>query len=1313
MEGCMNKQCYVWMLAGLFFCSTLLLAQPLARPAKAGTPDMKKLGAVAREFYEQKIAPSGKGSKLAPQAMNRKFFTGQAAGDNFGYSIASAGDVNGDGYSDIIIGALNNDAGGSNAGRAYIFFGGPAMSTTPDVILTGEASMDLFGTSVAGAGDFNGDGYDDVIVGAYQHGGSHQGRAYIYLGGPKMNNVADVVMTGSNANDYFGISVARAGDVNGDGYSDVIVGAYNYSSGTGIAYIFYGGTGLDNHADVVLTGEAAGNYFGFSVAGAGDVNGDGYSDVIVGAFQNGRGGSNAGSAYIYFGGASMDNSADLILSGTAAEDNFGISVGGAGDVNDDGYSDVIVGAPNNDVGGSDAGIAYIFFGGYNMQPYAGISFTGVSAGDHFGRSVAGAGDVNGDGYCDVIVGAPDNQSNGAGAGRAYIYFGGAAMDNIADAVLTGDAAGDALGISVACAGDVNGDGYGDVIVGAHLNDAGGTNAGRVYLYLNSLSGSDIADEFFTGYAAGDELGYSVANAGDVNGDGYPDVIVGAPQYNSGQGRAYIFFGGPGMNNTADVVLTGATSHIYFGTSVASAGDVNGDGYSDVIVGAPSSGGSGQAIIFFGGASMDNTPDVTLSGEAASNDFGHSVAGAGDVNGDGYSDVIVGALYNSANGSHAGRAYIFLGGPGMDNTADLILTGKAAGDEFGGSVAGAGDVNGDGYSDVIVGAIGSDVGGSAAGQAYIFFGGASMDTTADVVFTGEAAGDFFGNAVACAGDVNGDGYSDVIVGAYYSDANGVESGRAYVFFGGAVMDNMADVALTGEAPGDHFGTSVACAGDVNGDGYSDVVVGARDNDAGGVDAGRAYILFGGPGMDNTADIILTGEAPNNAFGISVACAGDVNGDGCSDVIVGAHGNGAGGTNAGRAYLYLSTPPPVKPRIAAVRDVPNDQGGQVTVNWIHSGYDARGIAKITEYVVQRSLPPGTSGFAWQNVATMTATQEPRYSYIASTPSDSITSSSGTVYFHVVARTSNSLESWKSNILAGHSVDNLAPLSPAGAQLLPLVDGPIKIHWNPDKTDPDVGHFSVYRSTSSGFLLNDGTRLKTTIDTTVTDSTTEIGQQYYYKVTTVDIHGNESQPTAELGGTALPIQLASLTATTLTTGVQLEWITLSEVNSQGFYVERRPKNSGAYTTVSDLIPGAGTSLEEHHYQWTDTKVTDGNYNYRLKLVDLNGDHTYSKAITVAVSGVLGVDDPKLLPTEFALRQNYPNPFNPTTVINYQLPAASYVTLTVYNMLGQEVATLVSRMQEAGYKSVEFDASKMPSGLYLYKLTAGMYTSVQKMVL
>ncbi|HEX9658066.1 MAG TPA: integrin alpha, partial [Bacteroidota bacterium] len=460
-----------------------------------------------KQFGESPALKGGhKGGGSVPNAILERFFTGAAAGDVFGFSVASAGDVNGDGYSDIIIGAYLNDAGGTDAGRAYIYFGGAIINNVADVILTGHAATDVFGYSVAGAGDVNGDGYSDVIVGAYgsDSGAFNAGRAYLFLGGSSMNNVADVTFTGVAANDNLGFSVAGAGDVNGDGYSDVIVAAHRNDAGgvdAGRAYVYFGGSSMDNTVDVTLTGAAAGDQFGVSVASAGDVNGDGFADVIVGGFLNDTGGADAGRAYIFHGGGSMDNIADVTLTGAAAGDFFGFSVASARDVNGDGYSDVIVGAYLNDAGGADAGQAYLYLGGPSMDNTADATFTGAAAGDFFGVSVASAGDVNGDGYPDIIVGAQWNDAGGADAGRAYMYLGGPQLDNIVDAIFTGTGISNRFGRSVASAGDVNNDGYGDIIVGAYLNDDGGADAGKAYLYLNSLTGADIPDEFFTGVAA--------------------------------------------------------------------------------------------------------------------------------------------------------------------------------------------------------------------------------------------------------------------------------------------------------------------------------------------------------------------------------------------------------------------------------------------------------------------------------------------------------------------------------------------------------------------------------------------------------------------------------------------------------------------------------------------------------------------------------------------------------------------------------------------------------------------------------------------
>jgi len=811
-------------------------------------------------------------------------FTGSNAGDEYGNKVSSAGDVNGDGYDDIIIGAPFNDATGLNAGSAYIYYGGISIDTIADVTLSGETSNNWFGRSVSAAGDVNGDGYSDVIVGAYIYNG-FTGRAYIYYGGASMNNTADVTMTGEATNNFFGVSVSGAGDVNGDGYSDVIVGAPGvYNSNTGRAYIFYGGATMNNIADVTLTGEAPNNFFGTSVSAAGDVNGDGYSDVIVGAYQYS---SATGRAYIYYGGASMNNISDITMTGEAINNEFGFSVSAADDVNGDGYSDVIVGAYKYN---SSTGRAYLYYGGAVMNNLADVTMTGETTGNSFGYSLSGAGDVNGDGYSDVIVGAYTYSSN---TGRAYIFLGAASMNNVSDLRINGETTNNYFGYSVSEAGDVNGDGYSDVIVGASGYNS---NIGKAYLYLYGMTGTFFADLTLTGEDHTNYFGLSVSEAGDVNGDGYSDVVVGAYGYSNYIGRAYIFFGGASMNNVADVTITGETTTNYLGLSVSTAGDVNDDGYSDVIVGAYGyNANTGRAYIFYGGASMNNISDVTMTGEASDNRFGVSVSTADDVNGDGYSDVIVGA--SSYNGASNGRAYIFYGGASMNNVADVYMTGEASSNRFGTSVSTAADVNGDGYSDVIVGSYGYS---SNTGRAYIFLGGASMNNAADLTITGETTNDFFGYSVSEAGDVNGDGYSDVIVGASY---NSSVTGRAYIFYGGASMNNTADITMNGEVTYSSFGISVSEAGDVNGDGYSDVIVGASSYS---INTGRAYIFYGGAIMNNTADVTMTGDTTNNNFGCSVSTAGDVNGDGNPDLIIGAsqHNN-----NTGKSYLYFTSPPAV--------------------------------------------------------------------------------------------------------------------------------------------------------------------------------------------------------------------------------------------------------------------------------------------------------------------------------------------------------------------------------------------------------------------
>ena len=1265
------------LLISCFFACFFLQATSFAQYRAGSKEEADQLGSMAKVYYQKMATGKTPPARLGKtDALSDHIFNGQATGDRFGFSVSTAGDVNGDGYADIIVGAPQYN---STTGRAYIFYGGPAMDNIPDVVLTGEAFNNYFGISVSSAGDVNGDGYADVIVGASGYGAS-TGRAYIYYGGSSMDNTADVTLTGTTNSD-FGISVSTAGDVNGDGYADVIVGAYAYSGNTGRAYIYYGGSNMDTTADVTMTGEAASNDFGYSVSTAGDVNGDGYADVIVGAF--GYSGS-TGRAYIYYGSSSMNNIADVTMTGEGAGNNFGISVSTAGDVNGDGYGDVVVGANGYN---SYTGRAYVYYGGSGMNNTADVTMTGEGTGDSFGYSVSTAGDVNGDGYADVIVG--ENDYNGT-TGRANIYYGGSSMDNAADITMTGEISGNDFGYSVCGAGDVNGDGYDDVVVGAYQYSA---STGRVYVYKISLFGTDMPDESFTGEQPSEQLGYSVSAAGDVNGDGYPDVIVGAIGYNSGTGRAYIYYGGPNMNNIADLEMTGEAPNDQFGVSVSTAGDVNGDGYADVIVGAPGySGNRGRAYIYYGGPSMDTTADVTMTGEGPGDYFGISVSTAGDVNGDGYADAIVGAIFYSG---FSGRAYIYYGGSSMDNIADVTMTG-AANNQLGVSVSTAGDVNGDGYADVIVGAMGF---GNAKGRAYIYYGGSNMNNVADVTLTGQAVDDLFGVSVSTAGDVNGDGYADVIVGAL-----GYNSlmGRAYIYYGGSRMDSTADVILTGQAAGDGFGGAVSPAGDVNGDGYADVIVGAYGYNN---NTGRAYIYYGGSSMDNLADVTMTGEAEGDFFGVSVSTAGDMNEDGYADVLVGAMGYSSA---TGRAYLYRSSSPPIVPHITSVKDVPFDQGGKVTVNWIRSAYDAKGVGGISSYTLERSLPPGSSGYYWEQVASVTPRNNPKYSYTCAMPYDSMTGTKGTYFFRVTAQTSDVNHYWRSNIISGHSVDNIPPAGVGGGSIAANGGGNAVLSWDKNRTDKDLKGYTVYRSTSTGFALNDSIKLAQTTDTTYTDISTIPGNTYYYRVAAVDVHGNIGMPTGELSEVNFSITLTSFTASQSYRSIILRWKTATETSNAGFEIERRTMSNEQLSmnnwSKAGFVDGSGTANTPKEYSFTDSRLEAGKYSYRLKQIDRNGDFKYSEEVEAEV----------VVPKVFALSQNYPNPFNPTTTIEFTVPSDGRATLKVYDILGREVATLLDGNVKSGViQHATFDASRFSSGIYFSRLEFDGTRITRKMTL
>ena len=633
----------------------------------------------------------------------------------------------------------------------------------------------------------------------------------------------------------FGWSVAAAGDVNGDGFGDVIVGAPYYDNGQtdeGAAFVYHGSpTGLNVASNWMAEGDQADALFGWSVATAGDVNGDGYADVIVGAdnYQNGE--INEGRAFVYHGSASgLSAAPEWTAEGNQTSASFGRAVATAGDVNGDGYSDVIVGAVN-------VSRVYVFHGsGGGLE--AAAAWNVSMPGSEIGASVAAAGDVNGDGYGDVIIGATEAGSNKNGA--AFVYHGSATgLGASADWTVLSSHAFAEFGTAVSAAGDVNGDGYSDVIVGAPYDDGSGeTDEGRVYVYHGSASGlSTTADWTAESNRIFAYFGLSAALAGDVNGDGYADVIVGAPAYTTDvnpRGRAYVYYGSPnGLTAAAGWTAENDQISAYFGGSVASAGDVNGDGYGDVIVGTPyydnGEADEGRAQVYFGSpAGPSAAPGWTAESNQAGAYFGYSVAAAGDVNGDGYGDIVVGAHGYDNGQDNEGRAFVFHGSPtGPSASAAWSAEGDQAYANFGKTVSTAGDVNGDGYADVIVGAFGYDNGEADEGRVYVYHGSpAGLSAGANWVAESNQVDAMFGGSASAAGDVNGDGCDDVIIGASFYNGNQGGEGRAYVYYGssGGLNAGAAWMVEGGEANA-YLGVSVSAAGDINGDGYGDVIIGA--------------------------------------------------------------------------------------------------------------------------------------------------------------------------------------------------------------------------------------------------------------------------------------------------------------------------------------------------------------------------------------------------------------------------------------------------------------------------------------------------------
>ncbi|MEO1208316.1 MAG: integrin alpha [Cyanobacteria bacterium J06638_20] len=537
----------------------------------------------------------------------------------------------------------------------------------------------------------------------------------------------------------------------------------------------------------------------------------------------------------------------------------------------------------------------------------GFVINGVAEGDGSGTSVDNLGDINGDGIDDFIIGALFADPNGGSSGQSYVVFG--RRDGFGDSfdlsslngsngfVINGIGVGNLSGRSVSEAGDVNGDGINDLIIGADSADPNGNDSGESYVVFGRRDGFEASLELsdlngnngfsISGVNAGDFSGRSVSQAGDVNGDGIDDLIIGAYLADSGD---------RGSNGV---------SYVVFGRR---------DGF--------------EANLDL--ANLDGTNGFAIHGIETADFSGRVVSQAGDINGDGLDDLIIGAPFADSNATNSGESYVVFGHresfgtdlelSDLDGRNGFVIEGDRRGDYSGSSASYAGDINGDGIDDLIVGASAADPNGSSSGKSYVVFGRrggfedslelSSLDGSNGFVINGIGAQHFSGNAISGAGDINGDGIDDLIIGAPLADPNGQDSGESYVVFGRnggfdaslelSSLDGNNGFMISGIDISDHSGVAVSGAGDVNGDGVDDLIIGADGADPNGHDSGESYVVFGRVatpqvnGLDATIFVAGNGNLIGTATDAGEAYNGQLfsNTDGTDspdDVVVGTSGD----------------------------------------------------------------------------------------------------------------------------------------------------------------------------------------------------------------------------------------------------------------------------------------------------------------------------------------------------------------------------------------------------------------------------------------
>ena len=809
-----------------------------------------------------------------------------------------------------------------------------------------------------------------------------------------------------------------------------------------------------------------------------------------------------------------------------------------------------------------------------------------------------------------------------------------------------------------------------------------------------------------------------------------------------------------------LVGTGAVGAAFQGYSVS----LSADGNTAIVGGRRDNSFAGAAWVYTrsGGVWAQQGSKLVGTGAVGASFQGASVSISSDGN-----TAIVGGYGDNSN---AGAAWVYTrsGGVWTQQGSKLVGTGAVGAALQGYSVSLSADGN-----TAIVGGV-SDKADTGAAWVYTRSGGVWTQQGSKLVGTGAVGDALQGASVSISADGN-----TAIVGGYLDNSS---AGAVWVYTrsGGVWTQQGSKLVGTGAVGAAEQGYSVS----ISADGNTAIVGGDEDNsDSGAV---WVYTRSGGVWTQQGSKVVGTGAVGFARQGASVSLSADGN--------MAIWGGDIDNSSAGAAWVYQRA----IPTIFSISDISHDQGGSVRIRWNKLFLDAAGISpQTTSYGIWRKVPPALSAaYKWlappqgmsllddslsqyDYVMTVNAVQIPSYSVVVPTLEDS--SASGTPYFTflITAHTADPNIYFVSKSGSGYSVDNLAPIPPAGL-MATIQSGPqVELNWN-SPSDQDVKSYVIYRSTTSGFTPAPGNSIGTSGSTSFTDASPVSGVPSYYRIIALDVHDNQSLPSpqasAEVTNTVLynvndkwnmvsiPLTLSDYTKTilyptaasnafsyegsyviktTLANGIGY-WTKFSvaqsipltglQRNSETITVSEGWNLIGSISTAINVAsvasnpPGIVTS---QFFGYTGSYVSSSTIEpgqaYWVKvtqtgelMLSSTSAATSSRIKIVAMSEMPppppdeGINsNNQIIPSVFSLGQNYPNPFNPTTVIQYELPVDGYVSLKVFNLLGQEVATLAEEVQNAGYKSVVWNASKIASGMYYYHLSAGSFSEVKKMLL